>query len=104
MEHKLRVNAGGQGCLQLVGNLDRDSLSKDFFQNLSRKQADELSSSKQLTVSLASVDRADTAGLAWLINMVRDAKAQNIKVIFEHVPDKLLHLADLSGAKEILQG
>jgi len=104
VEQTLSVNANGEASLSFAGDLDRDSLSKDFFKSITQKQIEDLSAVKQLNITLLDVDRADTAGLAWLINIVRDAKTRNIKVIFSNVPDKLLHLADLSGAKEILQG
>lgn len=103
MEQNLVVDASGNASLNLSGNLDRDSLSKDFFQSLAKSSAHSVNGAKQLLVSLKSVERVDTAGLAWLINIVRDGKAKNINVTFADVPDKLLHLADLSGAKEILQ-
>lgn len=102
MEYVLSVEQSN-ASLQLSGNLDRESLKSDWWQVLSAAQKASLNKVEQLSVDLENASRADTAGLAWLINIARDANAHNIKVIFANVPTKLLNLADLSGAKPILQ-
>lgn len=55
-----------------------------------------------LQVDLSGIDVIDSAGLAVLINLLRDCKRHNITVRFERVPDKLRHLAALSNADELL--
>lgn len=55
-----------------------------------------------LTVDLSGIEVIDSAGLAVLINLLRDCKQHNITVRFERVPDKLRHLAALSNADELL--
>ena len=102
MEYVLSVEQAN-ASLTLSGNLDRESLKGDWWQLLSAAQKSSLSKVEQLNIDLENAPRADTAGLAWLINIARDANTQNIKVIFANVPTKLLNLADLSGAKQILQ-
>ena len=96
-------NAGSTpACLTISGELDQTVLTKDYWQTLSKADQDAVIQAKRLDVDLVGVDRADTAGLAWLINLMKDANANNVKVSFQSVPAKLQNLADLSGAKEML--
>lgn len=103
MKSELTFATDKQVRLTLSGPLDQDSLKQDYWNELNSAQQLKLDNAEQLTVDLKNIDRADTAGLAWLINIARDAHQCNIKVIFTDVPSKLLNLADLSGAKVILQ-
>lgn len=89
-------------CLSISGELDQLVLTQDYWLGLSPSDKQNLINVKHLLVNLAGVDRADTAGLAWLINLIKDAKSHQVKVSFQSVPAKLLNLADLSGAKEML--
>jgi phospholipid transport system transporter-binding protein len=89
-------------CLLISGELDQTTLVHDYWFELSDSDKQALVSGGSMKVDLGNVDRTDTAGLAWLINLVKDAKANKVKVSFESVPDKLLNLADLSSAKNIL--
>jgi phospholipid transport system transporter-binding protein len=53
-------------------------------------------------VCLNDVDRADSAGLAWLINLKRDLKHNNVDVSIHDSPTKLIALAKLSNADSFL--
>ncbi|MFT4653595.1 MAG: phospholipid transport system transporter-binding protein [Kangiellaceae bacterium] len=89
-------------CLLISGELDQATLTHDYWLGLNESDKQALINAGHLKVDLANVERTDTAGLAWLINLVKDAKTNKVKVSFESVPDKLLNLADLSSAKNIL--
>lgn len=56
-----------------------------------------------ITVDLAAVDNIDSAGLALLLNYLRDAKHADVKVSFINIPDRLLSLAALSNADTLLK-
>lgn len=88
--------------LTIVGELDQVTLKHDYWSTLSQKDEHSIVDNGALIVDLTEVDRSDTAGLAWLINIVKHAKAKKVEVSFKSVPDKLLNLAELSGAKQIL--
>lgn len=103
MNATLKFSDTSAATISFSGALDRDSITKDWFATLNKQEQQLFTQVKALTLELKHVERADTAGLAWLINIVRDAKTRNIEVIFQHVPSKLSNLADLSGAKTILQ-
>jgi phospholipid transport system transporter-binding protein len=60
-------------CLAISGELDQTTLMHDYWLSLSDNEKQALTSAGNLKVDLASVERSDTAGLAWLINLVKDA-------------------------------
>jgi ABC-type transporter Mla MlaB component len=47
-------------------------------------------------------ERADSAGLAWLINAVRDAKQNGVSMSLYKMPEKLRKLAKISDADSFL--
>jgi phospholipid transport system transporter-binding protein len=51
---------------------------------------------------LSDVERADSAGLAWLINAVRDAKQNGVSITLHKMPEKLHKLAKISNADGFL--
>ena len=53
-------------------------------------------------INLANVKRADSAGLALLIDWLRQAQGKNIKLEFEHLPEQLMQIAKLSELHELL--
>lgn len=89
--------------LEVVGDLDQLTLTKDYWSTISDKDKLILAESKKLIVCLESVERADSAGLAWLINLKRDLKQNGINVHIQHPPTKLVALAKLSNADSFLE-
>lgn len=57
-----------------------------------------------LTVDLSDVTDVDSAGLALLIEWLRQARAEQRTVTFRGIPDKLLAIARLSGVEALLTG
>jgi phospholipid transport system transporter-binding protein len=100
----LELSSDNKSALGLIinGELDQTTLKHDYWSTLSDENQKSIIDNGALIVDLANVDRSDTAGLAWLINIVKDAKANKVEVSFKSVPDKLLNLAELSSAKLIL--
>lgn len=89
--------------LNISGELDRESLKHDYWKTVSAHDKKELASAKQITVDLQAIKRADTAGLAWLLNLKRDLLTHISIVHIINVPQKLLNLAELSGAQSLLK-
>lgn len=106
MKLTLRLPSGSQSdaCLLISGELDRTVLVHDYWVSLTTQDKKELVKVGKFSVDLNDVERADTAGLAWLINIVKDAQANKVEVVFVNVPSKLLNLAELSSADTILVG
>ncbi len=88
--------------ISVHGHLDRETLSDNWWAILSSKQQQQLQDSGQCTFDLADVERVDSAGLAWLINAIRDARQHQIKVRLTEVPHKLLKLAKISDVDGLL--
>lgn len=55
-----------------------------------------------VTVNLREVTNVDSAGLALLLEWLRQARAERRAVLFQGVPDKLLAIARLSGVEALL--
>lgn len=104
MDAKLSApkQVGAPSKLCISGVLDRDTLKHDFWTPLSRENKDLVIASCLLQVDLSKVERADTSGLAWLLNLVKDLSKTQVEVRFSNIPDKLMNLAALSGAEVLL--
>jgi phospholipid transport system transporter-binding protein len=57
---------------------------------------------KNNDIDLADVSRADSAGVALLIEWRRQAQKQNKSVCFSNIPSQMLAIARLSGVNELL--
>lgn len=91
-----------KGNIVVHGHLDRDTLTDNFWQGLNSKERSTLVNAKQSSIDLGDVERADSAGLAWLINAVRDAKQNGVSITLLNMPEKLHKLAKLSNADSFL--
>lgn len=87
--------------LAITGDLTKYSIGKDWWVVEGKKLSSQISSGN-LIVDLSHVDRADSAGLAWLINLIRDTKANDISVVLRKIPSDLLDLAKISDASSLL--
>lgn len=91
-----------QSVVSIHGNLDRDTLSKNWWSLLTDAQREQLQQAKASIFDLADVERVDSAGLAWLINAIRDAKIHNVAVTLTDLPEKLMKLAKISDVDRLL--
>jgi phospholipid transport system transporter-binding protein len=57
-----------------------------------------------VTVNLHEVTNVDSAGLALLLEWLRQARAERRTVTFQGIPDKLFAIARLSGVEALLTG
>jgi len=55
-----------------------------------------------IAVDLAGVSRADSAGLALLLEWLRSAKQRGAPVVFEHMPAQIRAIARLSALESVL--
>jgi phospholipid transport system transporter-binding protein len=55
-----------------------------------------------LELDLSGVTRADSAGVALLLQLTRDARARGRSVRFTHAPAQLARLAEFFGVAQIL--
>ena len=57
---------------------------------------------RELTLDLAQVERADSAGLALLIEWLRSAQAVNCKLRFANIPAPVQTLIRINGLQDAL--
>ena len=57
---------------------------------------------EQITVDLKGITRADSAGLALLVEWLRESESAGNSIKFVNVPAQLLSIARVSGLEEIL--
>lgn len=51
---------------------------------------------------MGDVERVDSAGLAWILNAIRDGKREGINVSLRELPEKLRKLAKISDVDGFL--
>ncbi len=67
------------------------------------KQAEGLfKNGAEAVVDLAGVDRIDSAGLALLVEWLRQAKRKGIAIHFRNIPARMLAIATVCGLEQIL--
>ena len=62
----------------------------------------QMEAGKNLTIDLAKVTRVDSAGLALMIEWLRESERKNLDMTFTNVPEQLLSIARVCGLDEIL--
>ena len=82
--------------LSLNGQLTKQTIKHDFF-----KTESQLSQNQTLTIDLDKLTEVDSAGLAWLINIMRDCRSANIALEWQNVPSNIMQLAKLSNAQSL---
>ncbi len=80
------------GLYNIEGNLTFSSLSSSNSQSYHF-----LKSTKKIVLDLKKVTSADSAGLAFMIELIKQSKLYKTEVIFKNIPQQLLTLAKLSG-------
>jgi phospholipid transport system transporter-binding protein len=59
-------------------------------------------SGEQINIDLAEVTRADSSGLALLIEWMRNARIQNRQLRFLRLPEQMREMARVSGIEALL--
>jgi phospholipid transport system transporter-binding protein len=88
--------------IEVDGELDRTTITTNLWESLPEAKRAMIAKAESLIISLKQVNRADTSGLAWLINAIRDIPLEKQKIKVEHIPQKLLDLAKLSNADQLI--
>ncbi|MFC3092828.1 STAS domain-containing protein [Alteromonas sediminis] len=88
--------------LTVSGDLDRNSLKQDGWQMLSNSQQNGLIKAGRVEILFQQIEHVDSAGLAWVLNWIKDASAKGVTPTLSKVPSKLIQLAKLSSVAELL--
>lgn len=91
------LNDLGGGRLSLEGELSFASVPA-----LLRRGSSLFAGQDAIELDLAGVRRADSAGLALLVEWLAQAKRLGRKLDFLHVPDQILRMAKVGGLEDIL--
>jgi phospholipid transport system transporter-binding protein len=84
--------------LALAGELTKHSLRQDLSQLFP-----DFMRQRQLVIDLDAVSDVDSAGLAWLVNIIRDCRSGDIALEWSHMHPSVLQLARLSNAQHLFQ-
>ncbi len=87
----------GPGNLALVGELDFDSVASLLEQGLAK-----LNSADALVLDLSGVTRANSAGLALLLEWLEQGRRRGVDLRFANLPASLVDIARISNATDLL--
>lgn len=82
--------------LTLSGQLTKQTIKHDLL-----KTEPKFRHCSLLTINLSELTAVDSAGLAWLINIMRDCRSANIALEWQDVPSNIMQLAKLSNAQSL---
>jgi phospholipid transport system transporter-binding protein len=94
---KARLEALGRGRFRLCGVLDAEAVVDVLEQSLERFQGE-----AEISVDLAGVAEADSAGLALLIEWLRVARQRSQRIQFANMPAQINALARISEVEDLL--
>ncbi|MDX1698254.1 MAG: STAS domain-containing protein [Thiohalobacterales bacterium] len=84
-------------CWRLSGDLDFATVPA-----LLGHRGAEMRAGSNIRVDLSAVTRTDSAGLALMVEWLREAERTGLVMTFENVPEQLQSIARVSGLEEIL--
>lgn len=103
------VNSPSAQVIQLNGMLVRSQVStqlefwKKAFQAFLAQAKASGSQQPALVVSLKGIEKVDTAGLAVLLQLSRQASQQGVGLVFQDASSQLLALAQLCSLNKLLR-
>lgn len=92
-----RIDTPGQGRLEPIGDLTFDTVGELFAQSV-----DVVDGSRDITLDLCNVTRTDSAGLALLVEWLRQARRQNVRIQVINMPVQMHSIARMSKLDGIL--
>jgi phospholipid transport system transporter-binding protein len=96
--NNLRIDPQGEGTYVVEGSLDFTSVPaivtrvSEFLGN----------GATSIVIDLKGVTRADSAGLALLVEWIRVAHRRHRNIAFRNIPAQMLAIAKVSGLERIL--
>ena len=89
---KLVIVNEAPGHYVVDGNLTFSAMDKKTVNSLAF-----LAAGKQITLDLGKVGNADSAGLALMLEWIKQARSKRVQLRFINIPAQILNLAKLSG-------
>ena len=82
--------------LVLSGPLTLDTVKAIYGQGLEPRD------DGSLEIDMSGVEAVDSSAVSLMLNWLREAQRNSVKLHFSHVPENLLSLAHLYGVEELL--
>lgn len=100
---ELKVLESSKGYYQLQGDLNRNTIAhSDALATIEQSSRTNNAQGNIMTIDMATVTHADTAGLAWLMNLLKDCRQQNKQCELKNIPASLIKLAKISDVDSFL--
>ena len=99
---KLEITESPKGYYTLKGDLNRNTIAKSGALATLEQSNPNSSSEGVPTLDMSGVSHSDTAGLAWLMNFLKDNHQQNIHFELKNIPESLIKLAKISDVDSFL--
>ena len=93
-----KLEALGNGRFKVYGALDAETVT-----DLLERSEEAFRGTGALEIDLANVPEGDSAGLALLIEWLRQAQQQNREIHFKNVPAPIAALARISEVEKLLE-
>jgi phospholipid transport system transporter-binding protein len=93
-----RIEETGHGSWKLAGDLSFSTVP-DLMKEMDIRSADR----NRISIDLAGVTRSDSAGLALLIEWLRESERLGKSITFLNMPTQMQSIARICGLGEILQ-
>ena len=82
----------------------RGPMTFDFVTDLWRQSAEMFADQSVVQIDLAEVTHTDSAGLALLVEWLREASRRGARVEFLHLPQQMLALVGAANLEQVLAG
>lgn len=99
---KLQVIESPKGYYTLQGELNRNTIAKSDALATLDQSHNKSSKGDVCTLDMTGVSHSDTAGLAWLMNFLKDKQLQNVQFELKNIPESLIKLAKISDVDGFL--
>ena len=99
---KLEVIESSRGYYILQGELNRNNIAKSAALATLKKHDISQASNDVSILDMSGVSHSDTAGLAWLMNFLKDSQQQNLHFELKNIPESLIKLAKISDVDSFL--
>lgn len=94
---EVRIEARGEGRFEISGELSFDSVPGAL-----RASVEPFAAGEALEIDLGGIVRADSAGIALLLEWMRRARRAGKTIRFSRVPAQMLSIIELGDLEELL--
>ena len=97
-----RLEVAADGSIELIGELNHQNVPSLLIKSDDMIVNNDTNQSSNLVINLNAVSRSDSAGVALLIEWMRQAKKHNKTIRFTNMPEQMHEIAMVSGVDKLL--